>query len=212
MAITVSLTPYVGDTPQYGVQAQLEFVQRAEYSWTWLSSNVIDELTTFQEQANALEANVNAKEVSAQSAKTAAELAETNAETAMATAYATANFKGAWDSLTDFGNSSCEYLGLVYVSKINPNVNHLPSDTASWTPLTQALPIDETISHLSVTDSAYTDGNLTSMTYTGGYKTLYIYVSGNLSTVEYTDTDGTTVLLTETFTYTSGNLTSVTRT
>lgn len=68
------------------------------------------------------------------------------------------------------------------------------------------------LNNLSITAITYnTDGTLATMTYAGGYKTLYTYTSGLLSTVEYTDTDGTTVLLTETIAYSGGNISTVTR-
>jgi len=71
---------------------------------------------------------------------------------------------------------------------------------------------EEYIKALSITNMTYaSDGTLLSSTYTGGYKALYTYNGDVISKVEYTDTDGVTVLATLTYNYTGGNLTSVTK-
>jgi hypothetical protein len=84
MAITKLLTPYVGELPLYGVQAQSAFIARAEYSWTWLATNIVADLNIVVSQVNSTETNINAKEASAVSAAT-------NAATSAATATAAAN-------------------------------------------------------------------------------------------------------------------------
>lgn len=45
------------------------------------------------------------------------------------------------------------------------------------------------------------DGTMDTATYTGGYKAKYNYTSGNLSSVQYYDADGTTLLFTQSLTY-----------
>jgi len=63
-----------------------------------------------------------------------------------------------------------------------------------------------------ITDSTYDNkGLLLSETYDIGCKKIYTYDNGYLSKEEFTDTDGTTVLLTITYGYDSGNLITMTR-
>jgi hypothetical protein len=74
--------------------------------------------------------------------------------------------------------------------------------------ITSSQPIDEVVSHLAVTTNTVDgSGNLTSVTYTTGNKEILTYVSNVLTTVEYTDIDGTTVLLTITYGLINGLLT-----
>lgn len=211
MAVTQTIT-FSATPPTIG-EAPATFNTNAVACWNDLKNNIVPDLNTAFTQMNALEENVNNKEASAASSASSALNSATLAETAKTLAYASANFAGTWNSATDFQLKSVEYGGIVYVSLQSPNVNHQPDISPTyWLALTQPLPIDETVSHLSITASTYnTDGTLATMTYTGGYKTLYTYTSGLLSTVQYTDTDGTTVLLTETIAYSGGNISTVTR-
>lgn len=73
--------------------------------------------------------------------------------------------------------------------------------------------IDEKVSRYAVSATTYnTDGSLATMTYSTGNKSLYTYTTGTLTSIEYTDTDGSTVLLTVGFTYNAdGTLATITR-
>lgn len=64
------------------------------------------------------------------------------------------------------------------------------------------LPLDLEMSVTSATSYTYNeDGTLNVMTYSTSNKSIYTYVEAKLSTVQYTDTDGITVLLTITYSY-----------
>lgn len=130
---------------------------------------------------------------------------------------ATVATSGSYNDLLDQPTFSSTLDGLTDVTVTTPTTGQvLTYNGTIWVNNdagSSSVPIDETVSHLSTTAATYNaDGTLATMTYTGGYKTLYTYSSGNLSTVQYTDTDGTTVLLTETYAYDgNGNLSTVTR-
>lgn len=211
MALTV-MTPSPGFGHR-GVDTQDNFVTKQEAGQDHLYGTFFTEFNANVVAMNELEANVNAKEASAVEASLAAETAKNAAETARDAAYVSANFSGYWNNTTDFGYTSVIYGGDVYISIASPNVNHQPDISPSyWFKTTKTPDQDEIVSRLGITGMTYTDGNLTEITYDLGYKALMYYnTSGNLTSIEYTDTDGTTVLLTETMGYTSGNLTSVTR-
>lgn len=69
------------------------------------------------------------------------------------------------------------------------------------------------VGNLDITDITYAaDGSVSEITYQGGHKTIFTYIGTDIDTIEYTDTDGTSVLITETYTYTNGKLTALTRT
>lgn len=64
----------------------------------------------------------------------------------------------------------------------------------------------------AATSYNYTNEDLTSIVYDTGNVVNYTYTNGDLTSVDYTDTDGTTNVLTVTYNYTDGVLTSTTRT
>ena len=78
---------------------------------------------------------------------------------------------------------------------------------ASWAP----LPFLALLSVISVSSITYNaNGSLDVLTYSSGNKITYGYTSGDLTTVLYYDTNGSTLLHTETISYTNGNVTAVT--
>ncbi|MCI4437553.1 MAG: hypothetical protein JHC33_12165 [Ignisphaera sp.] len=127
MPITTTLTPYVGSTPQYGVQDQLTFVARAEYSWTWISSNIIADMNNIITQANTLETNVNDKEASA----TSSALSASNSATI---ALNSANFKGTWLVGTDYllGDSVSLNNQIYRALQNNTGQTPIPVGTTYW--------------------------------------------------------------------------------
>lgn len=207
MPVTQTMTfsatlPTAGETPTL-------FNTHAIGVWNELKNITVPALNVAFGQMNTLETNVNNKETAAAASATAAALSEAHAETAKLFAQGAANFKGVWNSTTDYLLGTAEYNGEIYLSIQSPNVNHLPTDLAYWRPL---LKLDELVSRLSATAISYnTDGTLSNITYTGGYKSIFAYTAGVLTSTQYTGTDGATVYLTLTYGYTSGNLTSITR-
>lgn len=70
-----------------------------------------------------------------------------------------------------------------------------------------AAMIDESLlATLAMTSSTPTvvGGQIAALNYATGNKALYTYTTGNLTKVEYTDTDGVTIIHTATITYTDG--------
>lgn len=166
----ISAIPVAG---KRGVDTQTTFVTKQEAFQDALVGTTVTQLNALGTQANALATQANVDATTATNQAVIATTQASNATTAMNTAYATANFKGAWNSTTDFANSSCEYLGLIYVSKVAPNINNLPTDTASWAPLTKALVLD-TIPTIGSTN-AITSGAVALATVGS---TLYLYTYG----------------------------------
>ena len=80
--------------------------------------NLADELNTFGNEANSLEANVNAKEQSAQDAATISQVA--------------ANFKGAWDSATAYTHPSAVIYNGVYYISLQDSTNQDPTTTTAY--------------------------------------------------------------------------------
>jgi hypothetical protein len=129
-----------------------------------------------------------------------------DAETARDLAFGTANYLGEWSEGSYDRGQTVSIGGKMYASKIDGNTDTPPS--TNWQPV-DTRAIDSYLKDVSVTSYDYTDGELTSETYTTGNKALYSYAGGDLTKEEYTDTDGLTVLLTITHNYDAdGDLTS----
>jgi len=207
MAITTTLSPYVGDLPLYGVQAQATFVARAEYSWTWMATNIITEMNQIITQANDLETNVNAKEVTASAAAstatTQAGIATTQAGLAdtarIAAELAEVNAELAESNTTTLMN---QFENNVYVRSPNPPASY----EAAWFDTTNnSLKIWNSVAWVSagtVVNGMYARNTYTATTGQDVFNSVYdvnsimVYRNGiMLPTSDFTATNGTSITL-----------------
>lgn len=149
-------------------------------------NDMATELNTFATQTNAVRDEVNTARDDAVTAKEAAELARDEAVGAVATLP---------DGIINDGTVS--------------TTDTWSSNKIDNTKL--AKTIDNFLEQLTITAFNYVAADLTSVIYEGGYKVVYSYTNGNLHQEKFYDVDQTTLLLTKTYSYVNGNLTSITR-
>jgi len=92
--------------------------------------------------------------------------------------------------------------------------NPVGSTTGNWKRITAEFPFDLYVEDLDVTDILYDDtGKVTEVDYEGGFKATFTYDENDrLSKVDYYSSDGSTIVLSISFTYDSnGYLKTITR-
>lgn len=150
--------------------------------------------------ANATTAETEAATATAQAAiATAAALTATNALNATR-----------WVTGTNYAQDQCVWSPLDYCiyQRISAGAGATDpaNDPDNWATRSNLKTL---LSGISVTEFTYNaDNTLATMTYATGNKKVFTYAAGKLSTVEYYGTDGTTLLRTQTFTYTGNLLTA----
>ena len=121
----------------------------------------------------------------------------------------TANFKGLWSSLTGSLNIPASVSHNDKFWQLLENVadvtTEVPGVSAKWQEIKSGT-IESEFSAFSATAYNYVDGKLDSIDFLEGNKIGFTYVSNLLSSTIYYDSDGVTVLATETYTYINGLL------
>ena len=206
----------ITNIPVAGVDVGEQFATKGVSAFNQLNDRAT-EMNTQAEQMNIVKDEVNdSRDATISNATTATEQA-TIATAQANIAVSATNNKGLWSNLTGALNTpaTVNHNGIVWV--LNNNIADVAlseptDDNTDWASLGVKLEIDEMLSVTAVTSYSYTDGILTETLYVTGNKEIFTYTDSNLTQIEYTDTDGTTVLLTVTYTYdASNNLISIGR-